>query len=306
MSQIPMNKFFQLFLFLFFVTIGSIAHSQSTDLARIEYTYFPQSSSDNSFRRFKSFVNFPLKLNDKGAYLIPGVEYQNINLKYEDPALFNISELDRFQSFSFNLGYTFKMSEDWRFGAEGGVKVASNFEQSKVIADDMVYTGAVYFMKIKEDERYLEPTRLILGLEYSTTTGIPFPLPIINYYKRFDPKWSYSLGIPKTNLKYYFNDKNSMQGFVTLDGFFANVQNNFDLTPNNSNSNVMAENVSMTILLSGLGYEYNFTEHISFYIYGGHTILNDIRFRDGNLDKVYTINDTNSFCGRAGLKFNIL
>lgn len=295
-----------MFLFLCFSAIGLIAHSQTTDLARIEYTYFPQSNSDNSFKRFKSFVNFPIKLNDDGAYLIPGVEYQNINLDYEDQAAFNTSELENFQSFTFNLGYTFKMSEDWRFGAEVGVKVASNFERSKVISDDMVYTGAVYFIKIKQDERYIEPTRLILGLEYSTTTGIPFPLPIINFYKRFDPKWSYSLGVPKTNLKHYFNEKNSMQGFITLDGFFANIQNNFGITPNNPNSNALAESVSMTILLSGLGYEYNFTEHISFYIYGGYTILNDIRLRDGNLDNVYTINETNSFYGRAGLKFNIL
>lgn len=301
-----MNKFLKIFLFLCSVGMGSIAHSQNTDLARIEYTFFPQSSSDNSFRRFKSFVNFPIKLNDAETYLIPGVQYQNINLKYEDPALFNTSDLERFQSFTFTLGYTFKINEDWRFGVQGGIKVASNFERSEIISDDMVYTGAVYFIKIKEDERYIEPTRLILGLDYSTTSGIPFPLPVINYFKRFDPKWSYSLGVPKSNLKYYFNDKNSMQGFVTLDGFFANVQNNFDISPNNPNSNALAESVSMTILLSGLGYEYNFTKHISFYIYAGHTLINDIKLRNGDLDKVYTINDTNSFYGRAGLKFNIL
>jgi hypothetical protein len=301
-----MSKFVKIFLFLCLAGFASISQSQTTDLARIEYTYFPQSSSDNSFSRFKSFVNFPIKLNDKGAYLVPGVEYQNINFKYKDPAVFNTSELERFQSFSFNLGYTFKVSEDWRFGSEGGVKVASNFERSRIIADDIVYSGALYFIKIKEDEQYIEPTRLILGLEYSTSTRFPFPLPVINYYKRFDPKWSYSLGVPKSNLKYYFNDKNSMQGFVTLDGFFANVQNNFDINPDNPSSNALAESVSMTILLSGMGYEYNFTKHISFYIYGGHTIINDIRLRDENLDKVYTINDKNSFYGRSGLKLSIL
>jgi len=301
-----MIRSFKIFLILCFAGIGSIAHSQSTDLARIEYTYFPQSISDNAFRRFKSFVNFPIKLNDKGAYLVPGVEYQYINFDYEDPALFNTSELQKFQSYTFNLGFTFKISEAWRFGTEGGVKVASNFERKEIITDDLIYTGAIYLILTIENERFIEPTRLILGLEYSTTTGIPFPLPVINYYKRFDPKWSYSLGVPKTNLKYYFNDKNSMQGFITLDGFFSNVQDNFEISPDNPNSNALAESVSMTIMLSGLGYEYNLTKHISFYIYGGHTIINDIRLRDGNLDKVYTINNKNAFYVRAGLKFNIL
>lgn len=301
-----MNRILKFCLVLATTGISSVSYSQSTDLARIEYTFFPQSDSDNSFRRFRSFVNFPLKLNEKGAYLIPGVEYENTNLKYQDNALFNTRELEHFQSFEFTLGYTYSMNEQWRFGAQGGVKVASNFERSDILKDDVIYTGAVFFIKTTEDERYEEPVRLILGLAYSTTSGIPFPLPVINYYKRYSSNWSYTLGIPKTNLKYYINDKNSLQGFATLDGFFANIQRNFDVDPMNTSSDDIAANISMTIVLAGLGYEYDFTEHFSFYLYAGHTLLNNIRLRDENLDKVYTINETNSFYGRGGLKFSIL
>ena len=301
-----MNQTLKSFLFFAAVVISSVCYSQSTDLARIEYTYFPQSDSDNSFRRFRSFVNFPLKLNNKGAYLIPGVEYENTNLKYQDIALFDTRDLERFQALELTLGYTYSMSEQWRFGAQGGVKVASNLERGDILKDDVIYTGAVYFIKTKEDERYEEPVRLILGLAYSTTSGIPFPLPVINYYKRFSSNWSYTLGIPKSNLKYYINDKNSLQGFATLDGFFANIQRNFDVNPMNTSSDDIAENISMTIVLAGLGYEYNFTDHFSFYLYAGHTLMNNIRLRDENLEKVYTINETNSYYGRGGLKFSIL
>lgn len=302
-----MNKNCKWLLILLCAVITGTSQAQSTDLARIEYTYFPQSDSDNSFRRFRSFINFPIKLNENGAYLVPGIEYRNTNLKYNDPAVFDTHELDRFQSFAASLGYTYKMSERWRFGAEAGLMAASNFETRELMSDDLIYTGAVYFIKTTEDERYLEPVRLILGLSYSTTSGIPFPLPVINYYKRFDPNWSYGLGIPKTNLRYIFNEKNSLQAFVTLDGFFANIQNNFYITPASSSSAMqMAENISMTIVLAGLGYEYNFTDNLSLYLYAGHTLRNDIRLRDNNLDKVYTINETNSFYGRTGLKFSIL
>lgn len=301
-----MNQTLKSFLFFAAVVISSVCYSQSTDLARIEYTYFPQSDSDNSFRRFRSFVNFPLKLNNKGAYLIPGVEYENTNLKYQDIVLFDTRDLERFQALELTLGYTYSMSEQWRFGVQGGVKVASNLERGDILKDDVIYTGAVYFIKTKEDERYEEPVRLILGLAYSTTSGIPFPLPVINYYKRFSSNWSYTLGIPKSNLKYYINDKNSLQGFATLDGFFANIQRNFDVNPMNTSSDDIAENISMTIVLAGLGYEYNFTDHFSFYLYAGHTLMNNIRLRDENLEKVYTINETNSYYGRGGLKFSIL
>lgn len=302
-----MNKTLKFIAFLLLGVVTFPAMAQSTDLARIEYTYFPQSDSDNSFRRFRTFVNFPIKLSDNDAYLIPGIEYRNVHFKYKNDEAFSTNNLDRFQSFTGKIGYTFKMNEVWRFGAETGVKVASNFTTNELVRDDFIYTGSVYFIKIKEDERYVEPWRLILGLSYSTTTGFPFPLPVINYYKRFDGKWSYGLGIPKTNLKYYFNDKHQVQGFVTLDGFFANIQQNFNPYPQTRpDANRLAESMSMTIVLSGLGYQYNFTDNISFYAYAGYTVMNDIRLRDKDREDIYTIDDTNTFYARSGLKFSIL
>lgn len=304
--KIQMSRCSKGILVLLIAVFSEMASAQSTDLARIEYTYFPQSASDNSFRRFRTFVNFPIKLNEKGAYFIPGIEYRNTNLKYNDPSVFETYELDRFQSFAVNLAYTFEINELWRFGVGGGVMAASNFETEKVINEDIIYTGAVVFIRTKEDERFVDPIRLILGLSYSTTSGIPFPLPVVNYFKRFDPNWSYTAGVPKTNLQYYINEKNTIQAFVTLDGFFANIQNNFMAPANENSAGGLAENISMTIVLAGLGYEYNFTDNFSLFLYGGHTLVNNIRLRDSNLDKVYTINETNSFYGRTGLKFSIL
>ncbi|CAL65492.1 conserved hypothetical protein, secreted [Christiangramia forsetii KT0803] len=297
-----MRKSLYLIILLFF---SLSAFCQSTDLARLEYTYFPQKNSDNSFRRIRAQVAYPIALKKEGSYLIPGLEYRNVQFKYDDPVPFATSDLDRFQSFTASLGYTFKMNDIWRFGAQGGLKIASNFSQNDIFSDDLIYTGALYFIKIKEDDRYYEPWRLILGLQYSTTTGFPFPLPIVNYYKRWDENWSFMAGIPKSNLKYYFNDKHEVQLFATLDGFFSNIQKNFDATPEVQN-NPVAESMSMTILLSGLGYEFKLTDHLKFYLYGGHTIINDIRFRDADKNDVYTINDTNTFYARSGLKFTIL
>lgn len=279
--------------------------SQNIDLARIEYTYFPQKNSDNSFRRFRSSVAFPIRLKNEGSYLVPGLEYRNVHFKYDDPEEFNTKTLDRFQSFTTTLGYTFKLDEDWRFGAQGGIKIASNFSSNKILNDDLIYTGALFFVKTRENENGEDTRRLILGLQYSTTTGFPFPLPIINYYRKWDENWSYILGTPKSNIKYYFNNKHSLEAFATLDGFFANIQNNFDATPEGSGTDEMAESISMTVLLSGLEYQYSITDHLRFYVYAGHTLLNDIRLRDADKNDVYTINETNTYYARSGLKFSI-
>ena len=52
-----------------------------------------------------------------------------VNFKYNDPELFETGDLDRFQSFTASLAYTFKMNEVWRFGTQTGIKIASNFSQ---------------------------------------------------------------------------------------------------------------------------------------------------------------------------------
>lgn len=289
---------FLIFLFLTFTEVKG----QSSDIANVEYTFFPQSSSDNSFRRFTALVNFPIKFGKEGSYLIPGIEYENINFKYEDHAPFlKLDEMDRFQSITLSLGYTWEIKNDWRVAAWGGMMAASNFELGKIVNDDLLFTGALGFIKDKDEEEVDKPWRLIIGVYYSTTSGRPFPLPILNYYKEFAPDWSYSLGVPKSNIKYYLSEKSELQAFVTLDGFYANIQDNRLL----ENSNKVAENISMTIVLGGLGYEYNFTDHLVYYLYAGHTIMNDIRLRNGEKEDVYTINDVNTFYGRTGLKIKI-
>lgn len=294
---------------LFLIVLTTNIHGQATDLARVEYTNFPQSNSDNSFSRFKTFLKLPIMLNDKGAYLVPGIQYQNVNFMFKDDAPFETRNLEHLQSYAFSLGYTYKMTEEWRFGLEGEIDATSNFETGELQSEDIEYTASVYFIKSKDaKDGDIRSWRLILGSRYSTASSIRFPLPIVNYYKRFEEKWSYTLGVPKTNLKYYLDDKNTFQAYVTLDGFYANVQSEFSAVGNfpSGLGEKLAQNISMTTVLSGLGYEMQFSKYFSFYIYGGHSLINNIRFRDINQDKVYTINDTNSLYGRTGLKFSIL
>ena len=245
-------------------------------------------------------VKFPIKLKSNGDYFIPGIQYENMNFMFKDDASFPVGSLEHLKSYSVILTYIHKMNEDWRLGLEGEIMAASNFETGELMNEDLEYTGSVFFIKPKKDER------LIIGLRYSTATSLKFPLPIINYYKKFDPKWSYILGIPKSNLCYYLTKKSTFQAFVSVDGFYANIQEKFSPSGVSPIDTKLAQNISMTSIISGLGYEFRLSKYFSFYIYGGHSLINDISLRDENKDKVYTINDTNSLYGRTGLKFSIL
>ena len=280
--------------------------AQTSDLARVEYTYFPQSDSENSFRRFRTLINAPIRLKKDGSFLVFGAEYRNIDLKYQDSAPFITEDLERFQSFNLSLGYTFKINDVWRFGVRAGTIAASNFEDG-VKSDDFLVQAALYFIKdidMEDQPGTMKNKRLILGLRYSTTAGRPFPLPVINYNVRASEKWSYTLGVPKTNLKYYFNEKNILQSFVTLDGFYANIQDRRIFLNSNLDQQTI-DNISNTVVLAGLGYEYYFTDHLLLYLYGGHTLINNLRLENEDMEEVYIINDTNSFYMRGGIKFKI-
>ncbi|WP_378177137.1 DUF6268 family outer membrane beta-barrel protein [Aquimarina sp. SS2-1] len=279
--------------------------SQDTDLARIEYAYIPQSKSDNAYSRFRISGNYPIKINEKGTYLVLSFQYRLNSLQLNDDTIVvDKVGLEEFHTIGFELGYTFKMKNDWRFGVKGGARLSSNLEASGIDEDDFRYAGSVYFIKSYGDKNSPKTARLILGLRYASPASINFPLPIINYSKRFHPSWSYALGTPKTSIKYFFNETNTLQAFISLDRFYGNIQNNRVFVDENGETKVAA-NASMLLINSALGYEYYFTEHLLFYAYAGYTLSNEIRLRDRNQENVLILNDRNTFYLRGGIKLKL-
>ncbi len=299
-----MKKRYLILISIFLITFCNVT-SQDTDLARIEYTYMPQSDSDNVYSRFRVSANYPIKMSNEGSYVVIAGQYRHNSLQINDELLFpDRNGLNTFQTFGLEIGYTFKMKNNWRFGTKLGSRLSSNFESSGLKSDDFRYSGSVYFVKSYKDKNAPKTSRLILGLRYALPASINFPLPIVNYFNRFHPNWSYSVGIPKTNIKYFFNKKNTLQTFVSLDQFYGNLQNNITFVNENGEARI-AENASMLTVMSALGYEFFFTEHLLLYTYAGYTLSNEIRLRDGNQDNVYNINEENTFYFRSGIKLKI-
>ncbi len=294
-----MPKHFKFFLFVFvLISAVNTANAQLTDLARVEYSYIPKNNSEDSFDRFRFLLNYPIKISED-AYLLIGGEYSRITLNLEDSYPFPTSNLRRLHVLDFNLGYTFKMSENWRFGAKITPRLASTLRH-KISGDDIFLNGGVYAINDRtKDKTANKPYRLVLGLTYNTTTGIPLPLPFISYFRRVNEKWSYNLGVPKTNVKYYINENNIIQTFVGIDGYFANTQERFSIDGKE------ADSVSLSLVLAGIGYEYCFTDHLVWYAYTGYTLSMSNRLRDENREDVFKLDNVNTFYLRTGFKFKI-
>jgi hypothetical protein len=291
------SKCYTMWFVLTFCCIHFV-EAQLTDLARLEYSFIPSTRSEDQYTRLRAFLNFPIKIKDKD-YLIVGGEYNRILLNLEDDYPFNTGDLNRLHIIDLNIGYTFKASENWRLGFKVNPRIASTLT-NKITTDDLFLNGGVFAIKDRTDAEDIDrPYRLILGLTYNTTAGIPFPLPFVSYYRRVNDKWSFSAGIPKSNLKYFFNEKSILQVFTALDGYFANIQETLLVNQRTVNT------ISLSVAVGGFGYEYCFTKHLVAYSYIGYTFrLNNV-LRNQNRDEVFQLDDINAFYLRTGLKFKI-
>lgn len=293
--MIKSSQFLYVMLLCFIPQFGN---AQLTDLARLEYSFIPKSNSEDQYTRLRALVNYPIETNED-CYLIVGAEYNRVILNLEDNYPFDKSLLETIHIIDLNIGYTFKANEKWRLGFKINPRIASTLTE-KITTDDVFINGGIFaIIDRTKHESMKRPYRLILGLTYNATTGVPFPLPFVSYYRRVNEKWSFALGVPKSNVKRFLTDKHTVQAFVGLDGYFAHLQRPQMILGK------QVDDVSLSVAVGGLGYEYNFSKHLVGYMYTGYTFrLNNV-LRDDNRDEVFKLDDVNAFYLRTGIKVKI-
>ena len=291
-------------IFLFFVVLVTVVQSscyaQLSDIARVDYTYIPESNSSIGYNRIRVLFNAPIKLKKESTYLFLGLDYSNINLKIEDSSIDN-RELSDFQLLDLNIGYTTPLKNNWRIGVRFSPGISSNLSAKEVGFGDIVFSGDLVFIKDeKEGEGVKKPWRLITGLSYSGNRGFPFPLPFISYYKKFHKKWSYNLGIPKTNIQYHVSNRQRLKLLAELDGFTSNLQQGIILE-----DNTIAESINMSLILGSLQYEYHIAKHVEFFAKSSLILSNNVRLRDDNRDNIRELDNSNTIYLRTGIRLKI-
>lgn len=285
-------------LIILYALLSQTMFAQLTDLARLEYSFIPKSNSEDQYTRLRLLVNYPLELG-KDRYLVVGAEYNRIILNLEDEYPFENALLETINIIELSVGYTFKISKNWRLGFQLNPRIASTLTE-KITSDDFFINGGAFAINDHtKDENVKRPYRLILGLTYNSTTGIPFPLPFISYYRRISDNWSFTAGVPKSNLRYYLNKNNMLQGFVGLDGYFAHLQKPQAVLGK------QIDNISLSVVVGGLGYEYLIGKNLVAYLYSGYTFRLNNTLRDKNRNEVFKLDDVNAFYLRTGIKIKI-
>lgn len=293
-----MPHFAKVFLLIFFLCSSSI-YAQLSDLARIDYTFIPMAKSDVEYTRFRALFNYPIKLKENDTYLFLGLDYSNIHLRSDREFPFDTRDLNDFQLLSFNFGYTTPLKNDWRLGIRFEPGFSTNLVADAVSIKDVVLSGTVVFIK-KGETFNGERTKLILGVSYAGNSGFNVPLPLVSYYKKFHPKWSYSLGVPKTNLQYYFSEKHRLKAYAQLDGFTSNLQREVPFIDGEA-----ARSINMSLLISGLQYEYYFTSNLQFYARAAYIFGINNELRNEARETIFELDNEAKIYLRTGVKFKI-
>ncbi|QNK77917.1 hypothetical protein H7F37_02155 [Winogradskyella sp. PAMC22761] len=283
------------------VFITNFSFAQLSDLVKIDYTILPRGNSEIEYSRIRGLFNYPIQLKKEGSYLLLGLDYSNIKLVMDAHPSFNKEALSDFQLLDLNIGYTAALKNDWRLGVRLTPGFSSNLTADDLSLEDVIISGDVVFIKDKtKDKTIKKPWRLILGASYSGNRGYPFPLPFISYYRKFHSKWSYNIGIPKTNLQYHASSQHRFKLYAELDGFTANLQQGVTI-----NNTLEAESINMSLVLGGLQYEYHISKHIQFYARGSYLLNNSVNLRAKNKDDILKLDSSNALYLRTGIRFKI-
>jgi hypothetical protein len=290
------DKFPLFFLLLY----GVFACGQLSDLARIEYTYLPKGSSNVGYNRIRGLFSYPVKLKE-GNYLLLGLDYSNIELSFDSSIdAFDTQVIQDFQLLDINLGYTLKLNSDWRVGARFTPGFSSNLVKN-ISLEDAVFSADLVFIKDKtKDTGAKKPFRLILGISYSENRGFSYPIPFVSYYRKFHPKWSYNLGIPRTNLQFHISRRSRLKLTAELDGFTANIQE--VLLVNGTES---AEKVNLSLVVAGLRYEFKFGQNFELFCTLANVFFSNAELQDAKNKRVIGIDKNSTAYLRTGLRFKI-
>ena len=128
------------------------ANAQGTDLFRAEYTYFPQRNSDNSFRRFRTFVNIPLKVKE-GTYFVPFLEYRNVHFLIRDNTLFKEFGTDRYESYEVSMGILFLWKKTGGLALELECLLLLILMKQKLLATTTFYLHRFILSRMRKNEK---------------------------------------------------------------------------------------------------------------------------------------------------------
>jgi hypothetical protein len=224
-------------------------------------------------QEFGAFLNFPLTLQKDRTILINGLTYAQLkSASYNLEILNNNDNKNDVYTITYGLTLYHKLNQTWNILLNVKPTLASDFEE-KLSSDDFLVQGAALAIKDFSDNFNLGG-----GLIFTTQYGVPFLLPSLQLYYKFD-KHDFRAFLPSNIIYLYrFGHSESLKmGFrAAFNGGYFNVTSNQEV-------NVTAGSIDKIIysrLNIGPIINYELTNKIQIDFWGGYTTARKYRFTD--------------------------
>lgn len=277
-----------------FVFSSAQAQMEKEDLS-LNYSYIGEGDSGShqkiAFSKFEAKANLYRKFTKKGALYFHTVSYANMNIDYS-AELGIPTELEQFHSFSYSIGASVPLKNEWRLTGVFSPTLASNFE-GDVQFNDLQFLGIIFFGKAINKSKNLH---LNIGAMYSNTLGSPTPLPYFSLTWKPNKQLTYELGFPNTGITYKVNEKLSLGSKLFIAGDNLRLGDNLVY----QNESTPIDNIRLTNFGWGLEAQKKFGKHFKLKLAGGHTFSRKFEFNDGS-KVVEDFDLDNNFYGTVGL-----
>ena len=209
---------------------------------------------------------------------------------------FNNENLKNLYSIDFGIKKEFHLTQKWTTAVQFNPQIRTN-DFENLNKENFIFNTEIHF-KRKIDNK----SEITFGIIYGTLFGKPSIYPTLEYNKIVNSKISYSIGFPKSLIKYNLNEKNNFQLISNYNSYYSSL--------NRSNSRVINQEASQyeTIFLSKINttieYNYIFYDNSVINIKLGKCFNNKLKIEESsNVSSSY--NFKNDFIISMGFKYNL-
>lgn len=237
----------------------------------------------------------PLKnlvLNVGLGYGITEIDFNRTNVPFE------VTGFNTIHNLRTTLSLIKPLKKKWVLIGSFSPTISSNLEKS-IGSEDFIFNTAV--MAIKKWKTKNHDATLRLGLLYGTPFGQPRTIPIISYQSQLNHRWSYSLGLPITELSYLFNSKHQLSFQLRPEGFFANNSGILTIT----NEEFIHTKLQYNGIRAGLNYVFRFAKNFEVDFSAGNILKSNLKIIDQGQNELFDFESENSPFLSLGLRYTI-
>lgn len=247
-NTVTMSKLFTVSLLLLFITYG---YTQER-INAVNYTY-------NAFYdgHTTTLVNHTASFNFKQQFTNSSIVYTgrfnayNFEYKMIDTP-FTKTGIEDIHTAQFGIVYNQNLGNNWNITAAITPKVVADF--GTTITGNDVYPDS--FIGVEKITTGNKKSKLTFGLGYKGYFGEYRLLPLVNFSKKINEKFSFMLGIPETSFTYKFNQNHSLTVNAVADGFYAEIRGENYFYDTNTNNEFTIDDFEMAMVTTGLTYNY--------------------------------------------------